>query len=159
MALHRRAYLLLLLSLPLVFGLASCARSDAPSFETDELVVVTAGGERHRFDIEIARTLEQQQRGLMFRTELARDYGMLFDFVLDRRASMWMQNTFVPLDMLFITEDGTIVQIEADNSPLSTRVISSDVPVRAVFEVLGGTAARLGIQPGDRVEHAIFTGG
>ena len=104
-----------------------------------------------RFEIEIARTETQRSRGLMYRGELAPDAGMLFLFDPVRQANMWMRNTFVPLDMLFIAPDGRITGITANTIPLSDAVIWSVVPVRAVLELPAGTAARRGIMPGDAV--------
>jgi uncharacterized protein len=84
------------------------------------------------------------------------DQGMLFDFGHIEPVSMWMQNTYLPLDMLFIRPDGTIARIAANTEPLSTRTIPSGEPVLAVLELNAGTAARLGIRPGDRIEHPLF---
>ena len=84
------------------------------------------------------------------------DQGMLFDFGRIEPVAMWMQNTYLPLDMLFIRADGTIARIAANTEPLSTRTIPSGEPVLAVLELNAGTAAKLGIKPGDRVEHPVF---
>jgi uncharacterized membrane protein (UPF0127 family) len=81
---------------------------------------------------------------------------MLFDFKQDQVVGMWMRNTYVSLDMIFIRADGTIARIAQDTEPLSERVISSGVPVRAVLEVVAGTSRRLGLAPGDRVAHPMF---
>ena len=94
----------------------------------------------------------------MYRRSLAPDRGMLFDFAKVEPVSMWMQNTYVSLDMLFIRPNGTIARIAADTEPLSTRIIPSGEPVLAVLEVVAGTARRLGIRPEDRVEHPLFAG-
>lgn len=133
---------------------AVCA--GALEFARDELFIETSSGARHRFQIELALTPEQQQRGLMYRESLAADQGMLFDYRREMPVSMWMANTLVPLDMLFIGQDGRIRRIAADTVPLSREVIHSGVPVRAVLELPAGTAARLGIGEGDRVHHAAF---
>ncbi|MFQ5784459.1 MAG: DUF192 domain-containing protein [Alphaproteobacteria bacterium] len=119
------------------------------------LVIVTAGGER-RFEVEIARTPETRARGLMYRTELARDAGMLFVYQSEGEVRMWMKNTFIPLDMLFIARDGRIHRIAARTTPLSERVIASEGPVQGVLELAGGSAERLGIEPGDRVVSEAF---
>jgi uncharacterized membrane protein (UPF0127 family) len=95
----------------------------------------------------------------MFRSSLAPDAGMLFDFKVPTVATMWMRNTQIPLDMLFVDANGTIVNIEARAVPESDAVISAAAPVRAVLELNGGTAARLGIAAGDRVLHPIFARG
>ncbi len=125
-------------------------------FERSRLVVVS-GAERHVFSVELALTPEQRALGLMYRRQLAPDAGMLFDFgPRPQRASMWMRNTFIPLDMLFITADGRIESIAQRTVPQSLESISSRGPVRGVLELNGGTTSRLGIAPGDVVEHPIF---
>ena len=92
----------------------------------------------------------------MYRRTMAPDHGMLFDFEAVAPVAMWMKNTYLPLDMLFIRADGTIARIAADTEPLSTKVIPSGEPVLSVLELNAGTAARLGIHAGDRVEHPLF---
>jgi len=92
----------------------------------------------------------------MYRKELPEGRGMLFDFHRDQEVSFWMQNTYIPLDMIFIRGDGQILRIEENTVPLSTRMIPSRGPVRAVLEVIGGTSRKLGIAPGDRVASPIF---
>ena len=111
----------------------------------------------HVFAVEIARTDEERARGLMYRKELADGRGMLFDFVPDQEVRMWMKNTYISLDMIFIRSDGRIQRIEENTEPLSERTISSGGPVKGVLEVKAGTAKRLGIAPGDRVAHPWFT--
>jgi uncharacterized membrane protein (UPF0127 family) len=120
-----------------------------------QLTIVTASG-RHNFMVELAADDASRAQGLMYRRSLAPDRGMLFDFKRVEPVSMWMQNTYVPLDMLFIRPDGMIARIAERTEPLSTRAIPSGEPVLAVLEVAGGTAARLGIKAGDRVEHPLF---
>lgn len=115
-----------------------------------EVVIVTSDGE-HRFEIEVARTPAEQARGLMYRQSLAPTAGMLFDYEPPRNITMWMRNTYIPLDMIFIGADWRITRIAERTVPLSLTTISSDGPVRAVLEVNAGTASRLGIRPGDRV--------
>jgi uncharacterized protein len=92
----------------------------------------------------------------MFRKNLPDGQGMLFDFKREQDVSFWMQNTYIPLDMIFIRGDGSILRIVENAEPLSTRLIPSGGPVLAVLEVIGGTARKLGIAPGDRVAHPIF---
>lgn len=121
----------------------------------DQLVITTRSG-AHRFTVELAVDDRARAKGLMFRKSLEPDRGMLFDFRREQMIGMWMQNTYIPLDMLFIRPDGTIASIARDTTPLSTRTISSDVPVRYVLEVNAGTAARIGAQPGDRVHHVLI---
>jgi uncharacterized membrane protein (UPF0127 family) len=126
----------------------------AQAFES--LSIVTQGGQRQAFRVEVARNDADRAQGLMFRRAMPADQGMLFDFARIQPVSMWMQNTYLPLDMLFIRPDGTIARIAANTEPLSTRTIPSGEPVLAVLELNAGTAARLGIKPGDRIEHPLF---
>jgi len=103
------------------------------------------------FTVELATTPDQMERGLMFRRSLAPDAGMLFVYPDARQVEFWMKNTLIPLDMLFIAADGKVSRIAERTVPLSETPISSIEEVRAVLEVNGGTAARLGIKPGDVV--------
>jgi uncharacterized membrane protein (UPF0127 family) len=105
----------------------------------------------HQFQVEIADDPLEQTRGLMYRHDMPKDHGMLFDFGADRPASFWMRNTYIPLDMLFIREDGTIESIAERTTPLSERSIKSRGPVRYVLEINGGLSDELGIKPGDTV--------
>jgi uncharacterized protein len=125
----------------------------AQSFEP---LTIVGGNGRHTFQVEVTRNDADRAQGLMFRRYLAPDRGMLFDFGRTQPISMWMQNTYIPLDMIFIRANGTIARVAEDAEPLSTRSIPSGEPVRAVLEVGGGTAARLGIKPGDHIEHPLF---
>jgi uncharacterized membrane protein (UPF0127 family) len=120
------------------------------------LEIVTRNGV-HVFAVELARTDEERARGLMFRKELPEGRGMLFDFSPEQEVSMWMKNTYVSLDMIFIRADGRILRIAENTEPLSERTISSGGRVRAVLEVVAGTARKLGIAPGDRVAHPLFS--
>ena len=110
----------------------------------------------HIFLVEIVDNDADRAKGLMYRRELPEGRGMLFDFHRDQEVSFWMQNTYIPLDMIFIRGDGRILRIEENTEPLSTRMIPSRVAVRAVLEVIGGTSRKLGIAPGDRVASPIF---
>jgi uncharacterized protein len=132
------------------------AAAASVSFEESALTV-DAGDGRFEFLVEMAVSPAQRSQGLMFRESLEEDRGMLFDFGQPQRAAMWMRNTYVPLDMLFIDGHGRITQIAADTQPLSDTVIASREPVRAVLELRGGVSAKLGIEPGDRVIHPMFT--
>jgi uncharacterized membrane protein (UPF0127 family) len=105
----------------------------------------------HVFSVELAVTDEERERGLMFRRSVPEFTGMLFDFKRDQEVTMWMKNTYVSLDMIFIQSDGRIRRIAENTEPESLKIIPSGGPVRAVLEVAAGTARRLGIQPGDRV--------
>jgi uncharacterized membrane protein (UPF0127 family) len=111
----------------------------------------------HIFSVEVVDNDADRAKGLMFRKELPEGRGMLFDFQHEQEVGFWMQNTYISLDMLFIKADGRILRIAENTTPLSTRVIPSGGPVRAVLEVIAGTSRRLGIAPGDRVAHPIFT--
>lgn len=150
--------------------LAACEQSDswrfwnsadgpsgdsAPTQSRDSLRIVTAQGE-HVFRIEMADNPSERSQGLMYRRELAPDAGMLFDFDEQRPVAMWMKNTYIPLDMLFIRRNGTIVTIAENTVPFSLQSIPSGEPVSGVLEVNGGTVRRLGIRPGDRVYHEMF---
>jgi uncharacterized protein len=125
--------------------------------ELQNLEIVSQSGV-HVFSVELATTDEERERGLMFRKELPDGHGMLFDFETERSVAMWMKNTLIPLDMIFIRADGRIANIAESTEPMSTRVIPSRGAVRAVLEVAGGTAKRLGIEVGDRVAHPMFRG-
>ena len=119
------------------------------------LEIVTASGV-HPFAVELVDNDADRAKGLMYRKELPEGRGMLFDFKREQEVSFWMQNTYIPLDMIFIRGDGRILRIQENAEPLSTRLIPSGGPVMGVLEVIGGTARKLGIKPGDRVAHAIF---
>ena len=106
----------------------------------------------HAFAVELATNEHERERGLMFRKQLPEGHGMLFDFKHDQPVSFWMHNTYISLDMIFIAGDGRIVRIAENAEPLSDRLIPSGGPVRAVLEVIAGTARKLGIAPGDRVD-------
>jgi uncharacterized protein len=121
----------------------------------EPLVIVTANGPQ-RFEVEVMREEADRARGLMFRRSLAPDRGMLFDFARVEPVSMWMKNTYISLDMIFIRPNGTIARVAENTEPLSTRTVSSGEPVLAVLEVVAGTAKRLAIKPGDGVEHPLF---
>ena len=132
------------------------ARAELAHFATSTLTIDTASGPK-RFSIELALTPQQQQQGLMYRSSLAADAGMLFVFPTTQPTAFWMKNTLIPLDMLFIAADGRIVHIHELAVPLSEATIDSGGPVKAVLEVNGGTVARLKIKIGD-VVHAAALG-
>lgn len=125
----------------------------------DGVVELETGTGTHVFTIELADTPALRSRGLMFRQSLPEEHGMLFDFGRDGEVSMWMQNTYIPLDMVFIQADGTVHRIARNTTPFSTESIPSHGPVRAVLEINAGAAERIGLRPGDRVRHPIFTQG
>ena len=141
----------------LLVGASASLAQQLQSFPTADLTIETAGGPR-KFHVELATSPPQLEQGLMFRRTLAPDAGMLFDFKTPSPVSMWMKNTFIPLDMLFVAGDGRVVHIAANTKPQSLDVITARRPVKAVIEVAGGTAARLGIKPGDLVRHPLFGG-
>ena len=116
------------------------------------LTVTTTDGKTHRFTVEVARTDAQQTQGLMNRQSLAPDRGMIFPYDPPVRASFWMKNTLIPLDIIFIRSDGTIARIEANTVPLSLDPVVAGELVGAVLELAGGRAAELGITAGARVE-------
>lgn len=121
----------------------------------ERLAIVTASG-RHEFQVEVMRTPDQRARGLMHRQHLPADRGMLFDFGRVEPVAMWMQNTYIPLDMFFIAADGRIVRITERAEPLSTRTLPSGEPVLGVLELNGGAAEKIGARAGDRIEHPLF---
>jgi uncharacterized protein len=142
----------------LLFVLASALAFSA-TFTTEPLTIHKADGTTAAFTVELAISADQRAQGLMNRKEMAVDQGMLFDFGLTRRVAMWMKNTYLPLDMLFIREDGTISRVAADTVPQSEAIIDSREPVHFVLELNAGTAAKLGIAPGDKVDSATIAAG
>lgn len=133
----------------LAVSLASVAH--AADMPVDRLSIESGNG-KHEFTVEIASTPENRALGLMHRRSVPPGTGMLFDFHEATIASMWMRNTLIPLDMLFIAENGLIVNIARNTTPMSEKVISSAGRVRYVLELAGGTAQHLGIKPGDIVK-------
>lgn len=125
-------------------------------FKTDKLVIRTAGGKTHAFKIELAATPAERAQGLMFRRALAPDAGMLFDFGRSEPVAMWMENTLIPLDMLFMDRTGLVMHIHERAVPMSETIIESGGSVRAVLELNGGTVQRLGLKIGDRLIHPMF---
>lgn len=137
----------------LVLGLWLVSAATAQGIEP--LRIDGASGS-HAFSVEVMRSDAERAKGLMFRRYMPPDRGMIFDFMVSEPVAMWMQNTYIPLDMLFIRKDGVIARIEERTEPLSTRTIPSGEPVLAVLELNGGTAEKLGIKAGDRVVHPLF---
>ncbi len=130
---------------------AYAAAAQQVIFPKDELSIRTAAGKTHAFVIELALTDQQRSQGLMYRKDMPDDHGMLFDFDETRRVSMWMENTILPLDMLFIEGDGTVSHIRENAVPYSRDVIDSRGPVRFVLELNAGRTKALGIKVGDKV--------
>ncbi len=142
-----KRFLLLLALLPVLF-----LAGTADAVDRVPLTIVTADGRSHEFAVEVADNAEARGRGLMFREALADDHGMLFVFPRRQRIAMWMRNTPLPLDMLFIGQDGTVSSIHERAVPYSEETIVSRKRVRYVLEVIGGTVDRLGLAVGDRID-------
>ncbi len=145
-----------LAGLPTAGRRASAQTGPQPRLPEETLVIVTRDGQRHAFRVEMALDPQQQMVGLMFRDRVGPEEGMLFDWGAPRESAMWMRNTLVPLDMLFIAADGRIHRIAERTVPHSLATVESRGPVRATLELAGGTAERLGIRVGDRVQHRLF---
>jgi uncharacterized protein len=147
----------LLTSLAAAVGMfvSLCATPVAQAASFAPLEIVTKSGVQV-FSVEMATTEEEKTTGLMYRKELADGKGMLFDFSPEQQVSMWMKNTYISLDMIFIRADGRILRIAENTEPLSTKIISSGGLAKGVLEVIAGTAQKYGIQPGDRVAHPLF---
>ncbi len=147
--------ILRLLALILFAALAPAICVAGASESPTKLSVVTASG-THDFTVEVMRSRVELEKGLMFRREMAPDKGMLFDFGTAQDVSMWMKNTYLALDMLFIGGDGRIVSVKENAAPMSEDIISSGGPITGVLEINAGTAKRLSIRPGDLVRHPMF---
>ncbi|WP_206211771.1 DUF192 domain-containing protein [Wenzhouxiangella sp. XN24] len=147
---------LCVIALVLALHTMTLASGDTASAALERIAIQAGDGAQHEFDVQLADTPETRRRGLMHVTELAPDQGMLFDFEAPRRVGMWMKNTPLSLDMLFIRADGTIARIESCTRPYSAALIESGSVVRAVLEINCGRAAALGIEAGDRVVHRLF---
>ena len=143
---------------PILLVLTLLVPGAFPALAADDgsLRIHTGDGKVHVFSVELARTDAEREYGLMNRPSMAADHGMLFDFGKDEPIYMWMKDTLIPLDMIFIDRSGKIVGIAARAVPESTEIIPSPGPIRAVLEVNGGVADRLGLKIGDRVEHPMF---
>jgi uncharacterized membrane protein (UPF0127 family) len=143
----------------LAAAVALIALAGPPSLRAQEALetveIVTSDGP-HRFSVEVMRTPEQLEKGLMFRRYMPDDRGMLFDFRMEQPVQFWMKNTYLPLDMFFISKAGKIVSIKENAEPLSETLIPSGAPVQGVLEVNAGTAARIHAKPGDSVRASIF---
>ncbi|KQM67542.1 hypothetical protein ASE75_00925 [Sphingomonas sp. Leaf17] len=156
----------MLLVLAPMAALPGCAASDAGANAAQAAaatipVTIESAGKSHVFTVETAKTTEEQARGLMYRTDLKPDGGMLFwpyppEGGAPREASFWMKNTPTPLDIVYIRADGTIAHIAENTVPFSESPIPSGEPVGAVLELVGGRTSELGIAEGDRVR---WTGG
>jgi uncharacterized membrane protein (UPF0127 family) len=150
-----RAWLWMPLAMALALSVFAGATAQAASIQP--LEIVTKNGV-HVFSVEMATTEQEKETGLMYRKELPDGKGMLFDFSPEQQVSMWMKNTFISLDMIFIRADGRILRIAENTEPQSTRIIPSGGLAKGVLEVIAGTAKKYGIEPGDRVAHPLFNG-
>lgn len=146
MKLHQIPSMLMIMGVLLITAMLM-----SPSISHAAEVTVKTDTESHTFSVEIMRTSEERSKGLMFRKYLPPDAGMLFDFGNPRPVSMWMKNTYIPLDMLFISKDGVVHTIAENTKPHSTEIISSNSQVKYVLEINGGLSAKLGFKPGNRV--------
>ena len=150
MSLHLSASAPLLRHLGVALAVLALA---APALADESRLVLHSETGEHVFDVEVVDTPESRAQGLMFVTELADDAGMLFDFKEERPVSFWMMNTFIPLDMIFVGADGVIKTIHVNARPHDTTSIPSQLPVQFVLEIPGGVSEKLGIKPGDTMEH------
>lgn len=136
-----------------VLGVVASGLFSGPLYaQTTELITIVSDDSRHEFRVEIMRKPQERARGLMYRKHLDPDAGMLFDFGRQLTARMWMRNTYIPLDMLFVHENGKIINIAENTIPHSEEILSSTENVRYVLEINGGLSAKLGIEAGDRLE-------
>jgi uncharacterized protein len=142
----------------LAFALLALAAVGSPAASAaglEPLQIVTGTG-THDFKVEIAADDASRERGLMNRRFMPADHGMLFEFPATAPVSFWMKNTYIPLDMIFISQAGVVTNVVARAEPLSERIIPSGPPCAAVLELNGGVAASIGVKPGDSVRHAFF---
>ncbi len=146
----------LLVAIASLFSLSACAEEAAPSGSDIPTLILETQSGRHEFAVEVADTDEARQRGLMFREDLATDAGMLFDFETPRIINMWMRNTPLSLDMIFISASGRVAHIAENTVPFSEAIVSSRYEVLSVLEVNAGTVQRIGLRTGDQVIHPLF---
>ena len=139
---------------PVLLGCMAAAVGSADA-AVDDLTITTATGPHH-FAVEVMRTRDELERGLMFRREMANDHGMLFDFGSPQPVTMWIKNTYLPLYMVFIASDGRIVSVKQNAEPLSEKTIPSGGDVLGVLELDAGTAERIRLKPGDHVSDPMF---
>ncbi|MDZ4761718.1 MAG: DUF192 domain-containing protein [Alphaproteobacteria bacterium] len=144
--------------------LAACAAPQVPQVAAPRNLpgprgplTIVSGDKTHAFEVELADTPAETEMGLMYRTDMAKNHGMIFDFGAPKETGMWMKNCLFPQDMLFLDTDGAILAIAVNARPGSERIISPGIPVRSVLELRGGVVAELGLKPGDKVRHPIFT--
>lgn len=152
----RHALRLCLIGLAALAALVRAAPGIAEEATTEPLSIVTATG-THSFSVEVMRTQPELEKGLMFRKSMPEDHGMLFDFKTEQSVMMWMKNTYIPLDMIFMAKTGKVVGIVANAKPMSEQILTVLTPTDAVLELNGGTAAKIGLEVGDLVRHPIFS--
>jgi uncharacterized protein len=144
-------FALLMAAMLMAATLASPARADG----LETLQIITASG-THDFQVEVAKDEESRARGLMNRPFMPADRGMLFEFERDEPVAFWMKNTYIPLDMIFISSKGRVTNVVANAEPLSERILPSGPPCVAVLELNGGAAASIGLKVGDTIRHSFF---
>ena len=139
----------------LALGVTAGAGTARAESGLEKLEIDTASG-AHVFQVEVMRSDAEREKGLMFRRFLPKERGMLFDFRVEQPVLMWMKNTYIPLDMVFMSRDGHVVGIARNAEPLSETIIPSGAPAAGVLELNGGEAAAIGLKVGDTVHHPIF---
>ncbi len=132
-----------------------CAPAPAAQSRLEALEIVTASGP-HAFEVEVAQTPQEREKGLMFRRSMPQNRGMIFDFHKEDVVLMWMKNTYIPLDMIFVSSGGRVVSVTHEAAPMSETIISSQAPAYAVIELNAGVAKEIGVAVGDSVQHAMF---
>jgi len=135
---------------------AQTERGDVVDFGTPKPLSIVTETETHVFQVEEAKTLDQQARGMMFRDTMGEDTGMIFEFEEPKVATIWMKNTSIPLDILFVRSNGRILKIEHSHQPYTLRSASSEAVIAGVVELKGGESIARGIKPGDLVKHPFF---
>lgn len=151
----RRRIAMAILAFSWVFVAASFGPAAADLTSVEPLEIITATGP-HILRVEVAKTSKEREKGLMFRTSLPENGGMLFDFHNEQQIFMWMKNTPLSLDMIFVSRAGRVVSLAQEATPFSEQVISSGAPASAVIEVSAGTARKFSVAVGDIVRHPIF---
>ena len=146
----------LFLAILFLTGCGEASSSSSNADPTRQLTIIARDGRAHIFEIELALTPQQQAQGLMDRTEMPKDHGMLFYFGSEAKRSFWMKNTLIPLDMVFIRSNGVIANVRDSAVPNDLTSVHSDGEVAAVLELNGGVAKKLGIVAGDKAMHPFF---
>jgi uncharacterized membrane protein (UPF0127 family) len=152
----RHVFLAILVTVFALVGAVPPRAEDSLLTKIEPLTVATDSG-AVMFTVEVADTDATRERGLMFRQRLPEDHGMLFDFGTPHQVAMWMKNTYISLDMVFIRKDGTVAYVAENTVPRSLDVIGVREPIMGVLELAGGTARRIGLRAGDIVYHRIFS--